>query len=804
MDGTVVTGAMTPRVEFCLLGPLFVRCDGVEVPVPRGRQRAVLAALLLSAGRVVSVDDLTEVLWGAHPPPSARVTVQNTVMRLRQSLSGARSLIRTQPRGYLITVAGCELDVSRFEDRLRDAQAALRDSSWARAADSATAAMTLWRGDPLADAGSELLTAREAPRLAELRLQALEARIDAGLHLGRHKEMISELRRLASAHPLRESLHGLLMVSLYRDDRQGEALAAYASARRILVEELGAEPGPGLRQLHQQILTADPALALPAAAPASGTGQALPHELPAGVGQFTGRTAELAALTRMLDQAPATVVISAISGTAGVGKTALAVHWAHQVASRFADGQLYVNLRGYDPGQPMPAADALAAFLRALGVPGSDIPAEESERSARYRSKLAGKRMLVLLDNARSVDQVRPLLPGTPGSAVLVTSRDALAGLVARDGAARLDLDLLPMADAVALLHALIGQRADADPLAAAELARLCCRLPLALRIAAELAAARADVGLHALVAELADQRQRLDRLDSGGDPFAAVRTVFSWSYRNLDASAARAFRLAGLHPGPHFDAYAGAALTAARLEEARDALETLARAHLVQPVDPGRYQMHDLLRAYAREFAAADDNNAERNALTSLFDYYLHTASIAMDAMFPEAHDRRPRIPQPPTLSPPVTGDAGAARAWLDTERATLIAITAHAAELGWPGHATKLAATLYRYLQTGGHFPEAVIIHGHARNAARQTGDHTAEAQALTGLGAADRRQGRYQQAAQNHRQALTLYREACDPTGQAIALGNLSLVAYYQGSYQQCADHSREALALFGQAT
>ena len=212
---------------------------------------------------------------------------------------------------------------------------------------------------------------------------------------------------------------------------------------------------------------------------------------------------------------------------------------------------------------------------------------------------------------------------------------------------------------------------------------------------------------------------------------------------------------------------------------------------------------MHDLLRAYAREFAAADDNNAERNALTSLFDYYLHTASIAMDAMFPEAHDRRPRIPQPPTLSPPVTGDAGAARAWLDTERATLIAITAHAAELGWPGHATKLAATLYRYLQTGGHFPEAVIIHGHARNAARQTGDHTAEAQALTGLGAADRRQGRYQQAAQNHRQALTLYREACDPTGQAIALGNLSLVAYYQGSYQQCADHSREALALFRQA-
>ena len=247
-----------------------------------------------------------------------------------------------------------------------------RTDSWPEAAGAAAAALTLWRGDPLADAGSELLITREAPRLAELRLQALEARIDADLHLGLHKQVISELRQLAGAHPLRENLHGLLMLALYHDDRQGEALAVYAAARRTLVEELGAEPGSGLRQLHQQILGADSSLTLrPPGAAADGGGMApVPRELPAGIGQFTGRAAELAALTQLLGQPRPTVVISAIGGTAGVGKTALAVHWAQQVASHF-DGQLYVNLRGYDPGQPMPATDALAGFLRALGVPGA-------------------------------------------------------------------------------------------------------------------------------------------------------------------------------------------------------------------------------------------------------------------------------------------------------------------------------------------------------------------------------------------------------------------------------------------------
>jgi transcriptional regulator with XRE-family HTH domain len=384
-------------------------------------------------------------------------------------------------------------------------------------------------------------------------------------------------------------------------DRLGELLVA------------GAPPGP------------DPS------GPESGS---RPRQLPPTVAGFTGRAAELAALTKILDgaSAPETVVISAIGGTAGVGKTALAVQWAHQVAGRFPDGQLYVNLHGYDPDRPMPAADALAGFLRGLGVPGQDIPPGEDERAARYRSLLAGRKLLVVLDNAGSVEQVRPLLPGSPSCAVLVTSRDSLAGLVARHGATRLEVDLLPPADAASLLRALIGQRAKDDPGAAGTLAAQCCRLPLALRVAAELAIARPGVPLADLAAELADQQRRLDLLDAGGDSRTAVRAVFSWSYRHLEDDSARAFRLAGLHPGPDFDPYAVAALTGTKLEQARTALDALARAHLIHPAGRGRHGMHDLLRAYARELADATDGEEEQNAaLTRLFDYYLHTADTTV-----------------------------------------------------------------------------------------------------------------------------------------------------------------------------
>jgi tetratricopeptide (TPR) repeat protein len=683
-------------------------------------------------------------------------------------------------------------------------RAAVREGHWDQVSRQARAALSLWRGDPLADAGSRALTEREAPRLAEMRLQVLEARLDADVRSGDHARVIPELYRLVRMQPLREQLHATLILALYRCGQQADALAAYRNVRQVLVTELGIEPGPALRELHQRILAVDPPLA--GTGPAgTASARVAPRELPSAARGFTGRSAELEALTRLLNRPRAhdseAVVISAIGGTAGVGKTALAVHWAHQVADRFPDGQLYVNLRGYDPGQPMPATDALASFLRALGVPGQDIPPEEDGRTARYRSLLVGRRMLVLLDNAGSADHVRPLLPGTAECTVLVTSRDALAGLVARDGATRLDLDVLLPDEAVALLRTLIGARVDAEPDAAAELVGQCCRLPLALRVAAELAAIRPAARLAALTGELADLRTRLDLLDAGGDPRTQVRTVFSWSCRNLDAEHARAFRLLGLHPGPDFEPYAAAALTGMTVQNARRALAALSRAHLIQPAAPGRHSMHDLLRAYARELSSSLDTGKEqRAALTRLFDYYLHTAAAAMDTLFPAERHHRPRIPQPATTLPPLTGPA-AAREWLDGERAALVAAAGHTAACGWPGHTTRLAAILASDLLNGGHLPEGLTIVSHALAAARRSGDRAAEAAAISRIGNIDWQQGRYQRASDRHRQALAMFREAGDRAGQARALSGMGLAEMQLGRYEQAARYQQEAASIYG---
>jgi DNA-binding SARP family transcriptional activator/tetratricopeptide (TPR) repeat protein len=832
---------MTAAMEFGLLGPVLVRRGDAELPVAAGKQRAVLAALLLAAGRVVPADELAGVLWGGAPPASARVSVQNYVARLRQALGEAgRARIQTRPGGYRIQVEAGELDVARFEDLARAARAAARDGSWDEAAGLARSALAQWRGEPLADAGSERLLAREAPRLTELRRQVLATRLEADLQAGRLDEVIAELRVLTVDFPLRERLHGLLMLALARAGRPGDALAAYGRARRALVAELGAEPGAELQRLHQLVLAGGAGLAAGGAGhvadragPATegagrtaeragrageragqvggpglrvddGNGPGVPQQLPGAVAHWAGRSAELAALTGLLDRAgesgPGTVVISAIAGTAGVGKTALAVRWGHQVADRFPDGQLYVNLRGYDPDQPVTAAGALAGFLSALGVAGPDIPAAEDERAARYRSRLAGRRVLVILDNAAGAGQVEPLLPGTPGCMVLVTSRDALAGLVARYGATRLDLGLLPIEDAVGLLRGLVGPRADADPAGAVTLAQRCARLPLALRVAAELAAARPAASLAELSGELADLQRRLDLLDAGGDPRTAVRSVFSWSYRHLDADAARAFRLLGLHPGPSLDGFAAAALTGTTSGTAAVLLSRLARAYLIQPAGPGRHGLHDLLRGYAGGQAERDDTGPDRHAaVTRLLDYYLHTAAAAIDTLYPAERDRRPRVPPAPGPVPPVAGPA-AARAWLDAERAVLVTVAGFAAVRGWPGHAARLSPILFRYLDTAGHHADAVVIHDQARRAARLAGDRAAEAAALANLGVACWRQGRLDRAASCQREALILFGGAGDRYGEARALANLGIVDQQAGLLQQAVGHYRQALTRY----
>jgi DNA-binding SARP family transcriptional activator/Tfp pilus assembly protein PilF len=790
---------------FAILGPLLVRDGESQVDLPKGRQRVLLAALLVHAGRPVPAGALAQVVWDGTPPPGAAVTLRSHVLRLRRVLGPrAGDRLATRHPGYLLQAEEDEVDVLRFRCLCRDGGTALRDGAWAHADRLLGEALGLWRAAPLVDVPSELLLRDEAPGLEALRLQAEQWRIDAALHLGRHDELIPELQALAGQHPLRERFHAQLMLALYRSSRQSEALAAYQHARHMLIDEVGAEPGRELRELHKRILAADPTLALPhSPSPAVDSARvAPPRQLPAAVPQFTGRAGELEVLTRLLDHASderqGTVLISAIGGTAGVGKTALAIQWAHQVTECFPDGQLYVNLRGYDPAQPMPAADALARFLRALGVPGQHIPPEEDERASRYRSLLAGKRMLVVLDNAGSADQVRPLLPGTPTCTVVVTSRDALAGLVARDGATRLDLDLLPLEDAVGLLRTLIGARVDAAPDAAAELADQCCRLPLALRVAAELAASHPGVPLAELTGELADLHKRLDLLVAGGDRRTAVRAVFSWSYHHLSADAACTFRLLGLHPGPDFELYAAAALTGMSTEQARQMLDVLARAHLIHIPSPGRYGLHDLLRAYARELAAACDGREQHEALTRLFDHYLGTAAAAMDTLFPAERHWRPDIPSPSPPVAPVTSPA-AAQGWLDAQRATLVTATVHAAEHGWPSHTTQLAGTLSRYLDHGSHYPEAIIIHSRARIAARQAGDTAAEAAALKVLGLVAFHQGRYQQATGHLEQALALFRQTGDRTGQARSLTNLGIVSFLQGRYAQACECWQQSLAL-----
>jgi tetratricopeptide (TPR) repeat protein/transcriptional regulator with XRE-family HTH domain len=597
---------------------------------------------------------------------------------------------------------------------------------------------------------------------------------------------IADIERGRTSRPYRSSVRAL-SAALNLSDGERELLARAAKPR-------GADPEP-----------ASPPGALPNSHPdAENQTRVIPRQLPPAVAHFVGRRAEMDTLKNLFSRRRgAAVVISAIAGTAGVGKTALAVHWAHQVADHFPDGQLYVNLRGYDPGDRVLATDALAALLRGLGVSGQDIPVAAEERAAHYRSLLADRQVLVILDNVHDVDQVRPLLPAGKGCAVVVTSRDSLPGLVARDGALRLELDLLPMADAVGLLTALIGTRADDDRAATQALAARCSRLPLALRIAAELTAAKPASSIAGLAAELADQQRRIDILDAGSDAHTAMRAVFSWSYRHLDPDQSTAYRLAGLHPTPDFDAYAAAALTDTSLEHAGHLLDQLARTHLIQPTRPGRYGMHDLLRAYARELATATDGDQQcHTALTRLFDYYLSATASAMAMGFQAGPRHRPRIAATSAISPEMPTEADA-RAWLDSERANLTAVVAYCADHGWPRHATGLADTLFCYLIPGSHLPEAHTIYSHALQASRRSGDLAAEAAALNDLGGMDIMRGHFRKAADHYQAALERFRQCGDRDGGARVLHNLGVTEVQLHNDRAAADYFRKAITAYEEA-
>jgi DNA-binding SARP family transcriptional activator/tetratricopeptide (TPR) repeat protein len=815
---------MPGAMEFGLLGPLVVRSGETEVPVRRGHQRALLAILLLEANRPVPVEVITQALWGPAPPRSAPVAIRSYIRWLRLALGPAGwERISTQPCGYLIRVADGELDLARFEHLLASARAAARSGSWQDAAGQARAALSCWRGEPLADIESDTLVLREAPRLAELRLQAVETRIDADLRLGGHAEVSAELQHLCAAHPLREHLHALLMLALYRCGRQAEALAAYQHLRAILVEELGADPGTELQTLHQQILSADPALAarqpaagaMPGAWPgvpakaepvaAGGIAPMAPRQLPATVAYFTGRAGELAALAQMLDQAggdpPGAVVISAIGGMAGVGKTALAVRWAHQVAPRFGDGQLYVNLRGFDhTDAPAAPAEAIRGFLDALGVAPERIPPSLDAQAGLFRSLLAGRKMLIVLDNARDEQQVRPLLPAGPGCLVLVTSRRQLAGLAAADGARLLTLDLPSHAEARQMLTLRLGAgRAAAEPDAVDHIANLCARLPLALAVAAARAHARPRLSLAALAAELSDMASRLDALDAG-DPAASVRAVFSWSYQQLSPEAARMFPLLGLHPGPDITVPAAASLTATALPAAGQALRELAAANLLTEHPPGRYTFHDLLRAYAAELAQAlDDRQAREAATDRMLDHYLHTAHAAALLLKPT---RDPVTLAPPQLgvAPELLADHQEALDWFEAEHRVLLAALALAGESGFDACAWQLPFAMSDFLERRGYWHESAAIQRIALAAATRLGDIAGRAMVGRALGTACAGLTDYDQARAHMTDSLGLYRKLSDPDGQARVHQSLAWAAGRSGRHRDALGHAEQALDLF----
>jgi DNA-binding SARP family transcriptional activator len=825
-----------------------VHYRGAPLQVRGNKQRLLLATLLLQGNRVVTTDVLAEALWGAAPPPTARVTIHNYVKRLRDALATiGRDRIATQPQGYLIQIGPGELDVIQFEDLLQAARAAARQGDWEAAERQARAALELWRGDPIADVPSQYLAVREIPRLTEMRLQAAETWADASLYLGMHAEVIAQMQQLVAEAPLRERHHGLLMTALVGAGRQAEALAAYQRARRVLVDELGVEPGQELQDLHQRILTGDLDRSSARSAGVAGKAPArvVPRELPAPPRHFTGRAVELAALTRLLDQGGSgghrTVVISAIDGTAGVGKTTLALRWAHQVAHSFPDGQLYVNLRGFDPAlPPMPAAEAIRLALDALGVPAGRIPASLDAQAGLYRSVLAGKKVLIVADNAADPDQVRPLLPGSPGCLVIVTSRSTLAGLVATDGAVPMSLDVLTSAEARDLLARIVGAgRVAAEPEAAGRLIEACSCLPLALAIAAARAATRPRQTLAAVAAELADAAGRLDALQSDGDPGASVRAALASSYRYLSAETARMLRLLVVHPGPDISLSAAAGLAGVPGQQAARQLAELADASLVSRHGADRYTLHDLVRLYAAEQAQRVDGGTERQAaMDRMLDHYLHTGyaaallirpgrtPIAIDAASPGAGPEQP-------------ADSGAAESWYEAEHRVLIAVIGSAFAAGQDARAWKIAWTLDDYLGLRGHWHDRLAVQtialaaagrlgelsmqasSHvflAENAAwlsryddaeshygqglalcRQAGNRVLQAQAHLGLGGLLHQQGHYGRAADHARQALELYTAEGHLNGQANALNGLGWNLAQLGDYEQALVHCRQALAL-----
>jgi DNA-binding SARP family transcriptional activator/tetratricopeptide (TPR) repeat protein len=790
-----------------LLGPVDVVVAGEPRPVSGLRRKAVLAALALHRGEVVSTGRLVDVIWGESAPPSAGTTLQNHVSYLRRILD-SKTAIRARPPGYILELGEDGTDVQVAERLLRQGR---QSADPVRAARYLQAALDLWRGLPLADLAGLSWLEEQAAHLDLLCLQVKRAWFEARLAAGEHAALVPDLEQLVASRPLDEQLQAQLMLAQYRSGQQADALVSYHRLRRALDEELGIYPSPALRQLEAAILRQDPALDAPAPAAAlalTAPGMPVPAQLPSAVPVFAGRGVELASLDALLPapaeagpERPAAVVISALLGTAGVGKTTLAVHWAHRVSARFPDGQLYVNLRGFDPGgAALEASEALRGFLEAFGIPAARIPADLPGRAGLYRSLLAGQRVLVVLDNARDVEQVRPLIPGSPGCLAIVTSRNHLTSLVAAEGAYPVVLDLLSAADARDLLTRRLGSaRVASEPAAVDDIIDGCARLPLALTIAAARAARYPGFPLAAFATELRQATRTLDPFQAG-DLATDVRAVFSWSYRALGPDAARMLRLLGLHPGPEFAVAAAASLAAISPGAAREQLAELTRAHLLTEHLPGRYAFHELLRAYATEQAHSQERPDARDAAVQrLLDHYLHTAHSAAILMEPHQDP----LPLTPPLAGVILGAAATAEeamSWFTAEHAAVLAAVHLAARAGHGTYAWQLAWTLSTFLLRRGAWKDNAQAQHAALDAARRGGDAAGEAHARYGLALVYARSGRFRDAHPQFQHALRQFEAIGDPIGQGRIHNSLTWLSEREQRPGEALSHATRALDLY----
>ncbi|MBB5803164.1 DNA-binding SARP family transcriptional activator/Flp pilus assembly protein TadD [Saccharothrix ecbatanensis] len=784
-------------VEFALLGDVRVQVDGRDLDIGHARQRCVLAVLLIEAGRTVTTDQLVDRVWGERAPVRARHAFYSYISRLRTALRDVAGFdIARRGGAYVLHVDAGTVDLHLFRSLLGQAREATEER---RALALYDRALRLWRGVPFEELDSPWLASVRDRLLAE-RFTAEVQRYDVALDLGMHDELLAELATATAANPFDERIAGQHVLALYRCGRRTEALTQYREFRARLVDDTGVEPGDQLQRLHQQMLASD-VPRIPSARREDEAPGPVPRQLPAASPWFVSRTRELDLLDDARDAAAGVVVVT---GAGGSGKTSLALHWGHREAGTFPDGQLYVDLRGFDRvGRPLRPADALQGLLETLGVPPEQIPTDVDARAALYRSLLARRRVLVVLDNAYDAEQVRPLLPGDVNCLAVVTSRDRLSCLVAREGAVPVLLTVLDESEAVSLLARRVGpDRVAAEPDAVAQLVAHSARLPLALAVIAGRAVGNPTFPLSALAGELRDERARLDVLESDGTT-SGVRAVLSSSYRTLSPDAARLFRLLGLHPGPDADLFAAASLAGVEASRGRALLGELARTHLVDEHRPGRFRSHDLLRAYAAELAESEDSaHDRRTALLRCLDFYLHTGFAAERHLAPHWPPITLTAAQEHVAQLPVT-DYDRAVEWFTAEHDTLLAATAEAARARLDVHAWQLPWVLSTYLSRRGHWAYRAETQRTALAAADRLDNDVARATSHHLLGRAEILLGNQDEALEHLRRALDLSARVHDTTGMAVAHFSLSSAYDLRQRNTTALVHARKALRLCREA-